>query len=188
MHDDRDPSVVGRADTHFLQNVMVHSGFGIIFPTGQGVVAFCSAAIATCACAAYECKRKMICDMIDYKTLVSTLSVNGNHAQILFVRAIRVEVKLISNTEHGKVLLYKYCDQRCNGDVTVKDVICNGVLHEDQQTRVREVYHEDLSGNSQLWDEDKPLKQVPLYEGMVKLQVILAAAGGAAAGGAAAQP
>ena len=41
---------------------------------------------------------------------------------------------------------------------------------------------------SQLWDEDKPLKQVPLYEGMVKLQVILAAAGGAAAGGAAAQP
>ena len=78
------------ADTHFLQNVMVHSGFGIIFPTGQGVVAFCSAAIATCACAAYECKRKMI----DYKTLVSTLSVNGNHAQILFVRAIRVEVKL----------------------------------------------------------------------------------------------
>ena len=130
----------------------------------------------------------MICDMIDYKTLVSTLSVNGNHAQILFVRAIRVEVKLISNTEHGKVLLYKYCDQRCNGDVTVKDVICNGVLHEDQQTRVREVYHEDLSGNSQLWDEDKPLKQVPLYEGMVKLQVILAAAGGAAAGGAAAQP
>ena len=72
--------------------------------------------------------------MIDYKTLVSTLSVNGNHAQILFVRAIRVEVKLISNTEHGKVLLYKYCDQRCNGDVTVKDVICNGVLHEDQQT------------------------------------------------------
>ena len=122
------------ADTHFLQNVMVHSGFGIIFPTGQGVVAFCSAAIATCACAAYECKRKMICDMIDYKTLVSTLSVNGNHAQILFVRAIRVEVKLISNTEHGKVLLYKYCDQRCNGDVTVKDVICNGVLHEDQQT------------------------------------------------------
>ena len=176
------------ADTHFLQNVMVHSGFGIIFPTWQGVVAFCSAAIATCACAAYECKRKMICDMIDYKTLVSTLSVNGNHAQILFVRAIRVEVKLISNTEHGKVLLYKYCDQRCNGDVTVKDVICNGVLHEDQQTRVREVYHEDLSGNSQLWDEDKPLKQVPLYEGMVKLQVILAAAGGAAAGGAAAQP
>ena len=171
-----------------LQNVMVHSGFGVIFPTGQGVVAFCSAAIATCACAAYECKRKMICDMIDYKTLVSTLSVNGNHAQILFVRAIRVEVKLISNTEHGKVLLYKYCDQRCNGDVTVKDVICNGVLHEDQQTRVREVYHEDLSGNSQLWDEDKPLKQVPLYEGMVKLQVILAAAGGAAAGGAAAQP
>ena len=47
------------ADTHFIQNVMVHSFFGIIFPTGQGVVAFCSAAIATCACAAYECKRKM---------------------------------------------------------------------------------------------------------------------------------
>ena len=41
MHDDRDPSVVRRADTHFIQNVMVHSGFEVIFPTGQGVLLVC---------------------------------------------------------------------------------------------------------------------------------------------------
>ena len=29
------------ADTHFLQNVMVHSGFEVIFPTGQGVLLVC---------------------------------------------------------------------------------------------------------------------------------------------------
>ena len=41
MQDDRDPSVVGRADTHFIQNVMVDSGFGVIFSTGEGVLLVC---------------------------------------------------------------------------------------------------------------------------------------------------
>ena len=41
MLDDRDPSVVRRADTHFIQNVMVHSGFGVIFSTGEGVLLVC---------------------------------------------------------------------------------------------------------------------------------------------------
>ena len=37
MHDDRDPYVVGRGYTLY-SNVMVHSGFEVIFPTGQGVL------------------------------------------------------------------------------------------------------------------------------------------------------
>ena len=37
MQDDRDPYVVGRGYTLY-SNVMVHSGFEVIFPTGQGVL------------------------------------------------------------------------------------------------------------------------------------------------------